>query len=160
MLSIHFILMLLSSCQLVEPDWVEIKAEIKKEFPKVQQLSIKEFRKKYLDKVFIVDVREPEEYKVSHLKGATNLVSEGEIISEFKKSEKGVLVLYCSVGYRSSKIAQKIQTKIKQPVYNLEGSIFEWANSGLPVYQGEKPVDKVHPYNTFWGKLLKKKFWE
>lgn len=154
----HFILMLLLACQLVEPDWVEMKAKIRKEFPKVQQLSIEEFRKKYLDEAFLVDVRETEEYEVSHLKGAKNSGARDEIISEFKKSGKKVLVLYCSVGYRSSRMAKKIQSKIAQPVYNLEGSIFEWANSGLPVYQGQKKADKVHPYNAFWGKLLKKKF--
>ncbi len=160
MFPLHIILMLLSTCQLIEPDWVEIKAKIRKAFPKVQQLSIDAFQKKHLDKVFIVDVREPEEYKVSHLKDAINLIAANEIVSEFKKSEKKTLVLYCSVGYRSSKLAQEIQSKVKYPVYNLEGSIFEWVNAGLPVYQGKKTVDKVHPYNAFWGKLLKKKFRE
>lgn len=36
-------------------------------------------------------------------------------------------------------------------VYNLDGSIFAWANEGRPVYRGDKQVDEVHPYNQSGG---------
>ena len=39
-------------------------------------------------------------------------------------------------------------------VWNLEGSIFQWANGGRPVYRDGRPVEAVHPYNTLWGTLL------
>lgn len=160
MLFLNSLLILLTACQSPEPDWPEVKARIKKEFPKVMQITIEEFRNKYSDKAFLVDVREPGEYEVSHLRNAKNLTGADEIISAFNKSEKSILVLYCSVGLRSSKMADKVQPEIVQPVYNLEGSIFEWANAGLPVYKGDKQVDKVHPYNAYWGKLLNTAIWE
>ena len=148
------------ACQLTDPNWGDLKASIRKEFPKVRQLSIEEFRKRPLDDIFLVDVREKEEYEVSHLKSGVNLTQAENIIKEFQKSGKQILVLYCSVGYRSSKMAQKIQQDIEKPVFSLEGSIFEWANQGLPVYKDSKQTDKVHPYNSFWGKLLKRSYWE
>jgi len=154
------IFILLIGCQLGEPDWREVKTQIRKEFPEVRQLSIDEFRREYAEKAFVVDVRKPKEYKVSHLKNAVNLVTKDEIITAAKKSGKKAIVLYCSVGYRSSEMAQKVLSEAEIPVYNLEGSIFEWANMGLPVYRGEKRVDKIHPYNAYWGKLLDNEYKE
>ena len=45
--------------------------------------------------------------------------------------------------------------KSKIIVYNLEGSIFKWANEGkdLEDNKGLKTL-VVHPYNVVWGKLL------
>ena len=39
---------------------------------------------------------------------------------------------------------------------NMEGSIFKWANEGRPVYRDGERVEKVHPYNETWGRLLDK----
>lgn len=75
------------------------------------------------------------------------------------------VVCYCSVGYRSSYLAQQLLCELDKPVYqelkskvmvyNLEGSIFKWANEGkeLEDNKGFKTV-VVHPYNVIWGKLL------
>ena len=65
------------------------------------------------------------------------------------------IVLYCAVGYRSSAaVADLIQLHdpdILDRIWNLEGSIFEWANSGRPVYRGDVEVDRVHPYDERSG---------
>ena len=75
------------------------------------------------------------------------------------------VVCYCSLGYRSSALAQQLSYELNKPVhqelksktviYNLEGSIFKWANEGkdLEDNKGRKTV-YVHPYNIVWGKLL------
>ena len=75
------------------------------------------------------------------------------------------VVCYCSLGYRSSALAQKLQYKMKKDIkeglksnlvlYNLEGSIFKWANEGreLEDHRGVRTV-VVHPYNAVWGRLL------
>ncbi|MDE2824779.1 MAG: rhodanese-like domain-containing protein [Gemmatimonadota bacterium] len=105
----------------------------------------------------LLDVREKEEYEVSHLKDAVRAASEQEAL----KALEGIppdrpVVLYCSVGYRSSEMAGFLQKRGYEKVYNLEGSIFAWANEGKPVYRGEERVQVVHPYDRVWGKLLKK----
>ena len=37
-----------------------------------------------------------------------------------------------------------------------EGSLFKWANEGLPVVSKGEVVKRVHPYNEKWGVLLDK----
>jgi len=42
----------------------------------------------------------------------------------------------------------------KMEVYNLDGSIFKWANEDrLLVTPRGDTVEYVHPYNTLWGTL-------
>jgi len=39
-------------------------------------------------------------------------------------------------------------------VYNLEGSIFQWANEGRPVCKDDRPTMLVHPNDALWEDLL------
>lgn len=43
----------------------------------------------------------------------------------------------------------------KLDIYNLEGGIFQWACEQREIVneRGER-VNSVHPYSSFWGKLL------
>lgn len=102
----------------------------------------------------LLDVREPVEYRVSHLAGA-HLVEPGSdpAIVDFPKDQP--IVTYCSVGYRSAEYAQKLRQAGFTNVRNLEGSIFEWANEDRPLVAADgKPAGQVHPYNKTWGLLL------
>ena len=69
-----------------------------------------------------------------------------------------VVVCYCSIGYRSSQLADAIARELPAwaPfVHNLEGSIFRWANSGRTVVDSAgEPARTVHPYSALWGLLL------
>jgi hypothetical protein len=64
------------------------------------------------------------------------------------------IVVYCSVGYRSARIAERLREQGFTNASNLEGSIFRWANEGRPVYRDSTEVDAVHPYDRTWGTLL------
>lgn len=109
------------------------------------------------ENLLLLDAREPEEYAVSHLQGARATPSKDEALKALQGvSSDQRIVLYCSVGHRSSDLAQFLMKKGYTEVYNLEGSIFAWANEGRPVYQGKKQVKVVHPYDRTWGRLLKK----
>ncbi len=138
----------------------QLKALVRASFPGVPQMSIEELDRRLGEdpKPLVIDVREPFEYEVSHLPGALHAQGKdiAEVIAE-AEPERSV-VLYCSVGYRSSAaVADLIQLndpEIAGRVWNLEGSIFEWANSGRAVYRGEKQVGEVHPYGKQWSKLL------
>jgi len=65
------------------------------------------------------------------------------------------MVVYCSVGWRSSALAQRLLKHGVTNVANLEGSAFAWANEGRPLEAAGKPATKVHPYNSTFGKLLR-----
>ena len=61
--------------------------------------------------------------------------------------------MYCSVGYRSEKVSEKL---IKAGS-NMYGSIFEWVNQGRPVYDSDGvPTDRVHAFDETWGAWLLK----
>ena len=65
------------------------------------------------------------------------------------------IVIYCSIGYRSEKIGEKLLRLGYKNVYNLYGSIFEWANEKYPlVGSNGKTTDRVHGYNKSWSKWV------
>jgi rhodanese-related sulfurtransferase len=110
------------------------------------------------EKIIILDTRAPEEFNVSHLKGAQFLNWESYSIEDLKKLPKNEkIIVYCSVGYRSERVGEKLQKLGYQNVYNIYGGIFEWKNEGLEVVnQKSQPTDSVHTYNKNWSKWLLK----
>ena len=66
------------------------------------------------------------------------------------------MVVYCTVGYRSERIGEKLQKMGFQDVHNLYGGITEWVNQGHKVVDPEgNETPKVHTYSKDWGKWLK-----
>jgi len=104
----------------------------------------------------LLDAREPDEYAVSHLQGAKNVGYEDFDLKTLANIDKDApIVVYCSVGYRSEKIGEKLQKAGFKNVVNLWGGIFDWANLKLPlVNEAEQEVNSVHPYDENWGRWL------
>lgn len=112
------------------------------------------------DPPILIDRRAPEEYAVSHIHGAFPAVDIKEALHIINREGIGrPVVVYCSVGYRSSALAEKLQEQGVTKVYNLEGSIFKWANEGKEIYRGNTKVAVVHPFDSEWRTLLQKIFW-
>lgn len=108
------------------------------------------------NEVLIFDAREKEEYEVSHIPGA-QLVGYREFsIDQLEGLPKDTkIVLYCSIGYRSEKVGEKFKKAGFTNVFNLYGSIFEWANRGLPLVDSNgRPTAKIHTYNSEWSKWV------
>ncbi|MFT5286878.1 MAG: rhodanese-related sulfurtransferase [Planctomycetota bacterium] len=148
----------------VEPErWAKLKAEIRGKFPTVKQLSVPELKvwiEKQASGPTLLDVRETEEFDVSHLQSAQRTLNIADALRALKTSPKDApVVLYCSVGYRSSALAEQLQKEGYSQVFNLEGSIFEWANQGEQVVANDAKVGFVHPYNSDWGQLLRREMW-
>ncbi len=111
---------------------------------------------KHMKNVYLLDAREKEEFEVSHLKGARNV---GYIWFDMRKvveiPKDANVVVYCSVGYRSEKIAEKLQKNGFHKVYNLYGGIFEWVNQHQPVYKTNGvQTSEIHTYNKSWAKWV------
>lgn len=106
----------------------------------------------------ILDTRSPEEYKVSHIKDAEFINYEKFEINQFHQADKEKpIIIYCSVGYRSERIGEKLLAQGYKNVYNLYGGIFQWKNEGYPVYNSNgEPTEEVHAYNRLWGRWLEK----
>jgi len=141
--------------------WESILQAIRKKFPTVKQLSTDELARWLADTnrpaPLLIDARNKEEFAVSQLPNAQHFDSVKQV-GEAAAAKSRPIVVYCSVGYRSSAFAEKLQRAGFTNVFNLEGSIFAWANEGKPVYRGSQKLDppKVHPYDKKWGALLKR----
>ena len=105
-----------------------------------------------------LDAREKAEYDVSHLKNAVWVGYEDFDLNRVKHVSKNQkIIVYCSVGYRSEKITEKLNKTGYTNVANLIGGIFEWKNQNNSVVNnfGEE-TQKVHVYSKTWGIWLNK----
>ncbi|MGY6522769.1 MAG: rhodanese-like domain-containing protein [Mongoliitalea sp.] len=108
-----------------------------------------------LNNPLLLDTREKKEFAVSHMKGAILVGYDHFSLANIPEKDKNKpIVVYCSIGVRSQDIGKQLKAAGFTQVYNLYGGIFHWVNEGNPVYQGNKPTNKVHAYNRIWGVWL------
>jgi rhodanese-related sulfurtransferase len=105
------------------------------------------------DYIFL-DAREAEEYEVSHIKGAIPVGYDEFSLEGVTLSRADTIVVYCSIGYRSEKIGEKLQEQGYDNVYNLYGGVFKWMNDGKPIYNDGKETDRIHTYNKKWSQWV------
>lgn len=108
--------------------------------------------------IVLLDTRAPEEYAVSHISGARLVDYDKFKMKDVKDISKDTeVIVYCSVGYRSERIGEKLKAAGYKNVKNLYGGIFDWKNKGYDVIDSEdKVTEKVHTYNKTWGQWLYK----
>src|SRR5207253_8283621 len=102
------------------------------------------------DKVVVIDVRDPDEFRDGHLEAATN-ISRGFL--EFRvgtavSDPSTPVVLYCQTGLRSMLAAKALKDLGYSTVINLQGGYQKWVQSGLPVVR-EVPMtaDQIQRYS-------------
>ena len=138
--------------------WLLVNWKVRSDFPTVPRIGTKEVAAWLNDskraQPVLLDVRTKPEFEVSHIRGAQRIEPDSAADAINLPRDKPI-VTYCSVGYRSGGFAKKLRDAGYKNVQNMSGSIFEWANEGHPVERNGERVDKVHPYNGTWGKLLK-----
>jgi len=132
-------------------------------FPAVEWTTTEELAQWLNDPVkpqpLVLDARSEAEYAVSHLKEAEHIDPDHPNLAAFSGvSQDTPIVVYCSVGYRSAGVASQFGQVGFSQVYNLEGSIFQWANEGRSVFKDGDSTMLVHPYDALWGRLLKPQY--
>lgn len=143
----------------------EVMAQMRRRHPHISHVSPEEVEHwmKGQDgdsRPLLLDVREAEEFEVSHLKGAVRVQPGAKVGELLDGALKGIgrdrrIVVYCSVGVRSAATAQRLTEAGFTNVHNMAGSIFQWANEGRSIYRGLEEASKVHPYDRQWGRYLK-----
>ncbi len=108
--------------------------------------------------VTILDSRERSEYEVSHIAGAQWVGYDDFNVDRLNNlSKDSKIIVYCSVGYRSERICEKLQDLGYTNVFNFRGSIFDWVNKGNQVVDMKgNPTNKIHGFDKKWSKWLKK----
>ncbi len=125
------------------------------EFPTITQVELQN-KIKSGKKIYILDTRQIEEYNVSHIKNA--------LFYGFKDPKEAILkdipkdaeiIVYCSVGYRSGKVAKDLSKMGYTNIKNLYGGVFSWFNEGNELVDNNgKNTNKIHTYNEKWSKWI------
>jgi len=103
----------------------------------------------------LVDVRTPAEQAVSTLAGALRVTPGDEPADVLRRTGTDrPIVVYCSVGVRSARLARALAAAGALRVLNLRGGLFEWANRALPLAGPSGAAQRVHPYDATWQALL------
>ncbi|MFT7557012.1 MAG: rhodanese-related sulfurtransferase [Planctomycetota bacterium] len=139
-----------------------LQTKIASDFSSIEQIDAARFTALNPDTTILIDVRELDEYSVSHLKNSQRVspdIVTADFIQRFAESAQDkTFVFYCSVGYRSSELAEQLSQSLKSAgarnVMNLKGGIFNWHNQSRALFNENGQTDKVHPYNSRWGRLL------
>ena len=150
-----------------EPFTLEaVRAQVVRDYGGVAQLSTQTFVAQLARRpdVLLLDVREEDEFAVSHIAGAERVdpdVWRWTFMNRFGEKVRGkTVVFYCSVGVRSSRLAERVQAALKEQgakaVYNLDGGIFAWHNERRGLVNAKGETDFVHPFDSYWGQLVKR----
>lgn len=135
----------------------------------VPNISVADFRKALGEETgsayLIFDIREKDEYDLSHIHSAIHVLPDttnDDFLKAFSDRLRGKhLVFYCSVGERSSEFLEKVQEGCNAfgaaSLSNLTGGIFRWYNDGYPVENDRGVCEDVHPYTPFWGMFIERR---
>lgn len=110
----------------------------------------------YDSSVVYLDAREISEYYISKIENAQWVGYDDFDISRVENIDKSQsIIVYCSVGYRSEKVAEKLKATGFTNVSNMIGGIFEWVNYSKPVVdKANRKTKKIHGFDEAWGKWL------
>jgi len=106
----------------------------------------------------LLDARGYREFEVSHIAGATWVGYDDFDLDRLAGIEHQTpLAVYCSVGYRSERIVERLLQQGYTNVVNVYGGIFEWVNTGRPVVAEDgTQTALLHAYSASWAIWLKR----
>jgi sodium/bile acid cotransporter 7 len=98
--------------------------------------------------VVFVDVRTPEEQRVSMIPGA---VTDVHFLENVEKYKDDILIGYCTISYRSGELAKKLREERGITMYNLRGGLLAWAHDGGKVVDQQGETKGIHVYERKWN---------
>ena len=126
----------------------ELYESYKRWFPAVSDISPKQAMNLWeTQKVIFVDVRTAEEQEISMLPGA---LKKEEFLRNLQEYKNEVIIGYCTISYRSGKLAKKLSKK-GIIMLNLRGGILAWVHDGGKIYDQDGETDRIHVYGRTWN---------
>ena len=108
--------------------------------------------------IVILDAREKAEFEVSRIPKAKHIGFDQFSLTDKqlqKINKDSPIIVYCSIGVRSEKIAARLKKEGFTNVKNLYGGIFEWKNKGFKVVDSTgQHTENVHVFSKKWSKWL------
>jgi rhodanese-related sulfurtransferase len=124
--------------------------DYKKKFPTVEDIAPKKAMALMESaKVVFVDIRDPKEQKVSMLPGA---LTQEEFKKNLEKYRDYVIIGYCTISYRSGKLAESLRKKGVN-MLNLKGGLLAWVHEGGKIFDASGETRRVHVYSKKWNYL-------
>ena len=127
----------------------EMLAEARKVVPEEGPADLQR-RMKSGEKVVVIDVRDPDEFRDGHIEGSAN-ISRGFLefrIGTAVTDPATPIVLYCQTGLRSVLAAKALRELGYATVINLQGGYQKWVQSGLPVVRDvPMTADQIQRYS-------------
>ncbi|MFQ5626569.1 MAG: rhodanese-like domain-containing protein [Methyloligellaceae bacterium] len=141
-----------------------VRGKVRQDYGRVEQLSTTALAEQMAKgaPMALFDVREKGEFAVSRIKGAERVdpdIWRWSFMNKYADKLRGkTVVFYCSVGVRSSRLAESVQAALKKQgaraIYNLDGGVFAWHNEARALVNGQGVTQFVHPFDTYWGQLV------
>jgi len=157
MRTLFFILLFLSFSAPAQTD--DYKKMLSNYYDGFPTISAAEAKKKLSEEnVVFLDIRELEEFQISHIENALNVGYEKFNLDKIKHLPKSTeIIVYCSIGARSQDIGKKLKKFGYTNVRNLYGGLFHWCNLGYPMVDSwNKETKAIHGYSKEWGKWVTK----
>ena len=135
------------------------------DYGQVSHISAETFDRQNTNDIILLDIREADEFAISHIAGARRIdpeISTDNLLTQLPKdlTDKTIIV-YCSVGRRSTALAARAKSHLlakgAADIVNLEGGIFGWHNEKRPLISASGSTDYIHPYNEHWNRWVKRK---
>jgi rhodanese-related sulfurtransferase len=108
-------------------------------------------------KVQLIDVRTPLEFREVHATFANNIPLDKLVPSEVAKTRNGSnepLYLICKSGGRGKQACDKLIAAGQSNVINVEGGTTAWEQAGLPVVRGKKAMSLERQVRIAAGSLV------
>lgn len=142
-------------------DWDRVTAWLDAEYPDVRSIDVDTLRQWQSAAAtsnralpLLLDTRSAAEFAVSFIPGAQHAPTVAVARDLLRVAPDRPVVVYCAVAVRSARLARALTEAGERDVFNLRGSIFAWANRGLPLAGAAGPAQRVHGYDAHWQQLL------
>jgi rhodanese-related sulfurtransferase len=104
------------------------------------EISVQEFSEQFTEEIFLIDVREIDEYLSGHVPGAIHIPL-NEVpnrVEEFRNPNGGPTFVICKVGGRSASACDFLANQ-SLSVINIAGGTMGWIMQGNDVVEGSQP---------------------
>lgn len=129
---------------------------VKSEFTDLPEFSAQSLQALSADErtnYIVVDVRTPEERDISIIVDAVDQAYFETNLEAYQKNK--IIIVYCTIGYRSGYYAQELRQK-GFDAYNLSEGILGWIDTnGLLVNPHGQETLRVHVYSRPWNLAVK-----
>ena len=143
---------------------IELEGKVSRDYQDISHVIPEQLEAamRHPEALLLLDARDAEEIAVSRLPGAVAVdpdISTDDFMQRFAAAARSKdVVIYCSVGVRSSKLATRVRAAVlatgARSVANLQGGIFAMHNTGRTLVDGTGAIDFVHPYSRWWSSYL------